>query len=109
MSDHVSLLIHLNFESTHISKLPKRMYYNGNYILMNEFCNGFNWTLLLDALNTQECWDLFTDKVDYAIEKFIPINDKNKSTSKDWVNSKVRYERKKKKTGMVKTMEKNKV
>ena len=76
MSDHVSLLIYLNFESTHISKLPKRMYYNGNYILMNEFFNGFNWTLLLDALNTQECWDLFTDKVDYAIEKFIPINDK---------------------------------
>ena len=36
MSDHVSLLIYLNFESTHISKLPKRMYYNGNYILMNE-------------------------------------------------------------------------
>ena len=64
---------------------------------MNEFFNGFNWTLLLDALNTQECWDLFTDKVDYAIEKFIPINDKNKSTGKDWVNSKVRYERKKKK------------
>ena len=91
MSDHVSLLIYLNFESTHISKLPKRMYYNGNYILMNEFFNGFNWTLLLDALNTQECWDLFTDKVDYAIEKFIPINDK-KSTSKDWVNCKVRYE-----------------
>ena len=27
----------------------------------------------------------FTDKLDYAIEKFIPINDKNKSTSKDWV------------------------
>ena len=43
---------------------------------MNEFFNGFNWPLLLDALNTQECWDLFTDKVDYAIEKFIPINDK---------------------------------
>ena len=50
MSDHVSLLIYLNFESTHISKLPKRMYYNDNYILMNEFFNGFNWTLLLDAL-----------------------------------------------------------
>ena len=62
---------------------------------MNEFFNGFNWTLLLDVLNNKECWDLFTDKVDYAIEKFIPINDKNKSTSKDWVNSKVRYERKK--------------
>ena len=107
MSDHVSLLIYLNFESTDISKLPKRMYYNGNDILMNEFFNGFQSTLLLDALNTQECWDLFTDKVDYAIEKFIPINDNNKSTSKDWVNSKVRYERKKtKKTGMVKTMEK---
>ena len=59
---------------------------------MNEFFNGFNWTLLLDALNTQECWDLFTDKVDYAIDKFILINDKNKSTSKGWVNSKVRYE-----------------
>ena len=86
MSDHVSLLIYLNFESTHNSKLLKRMYYNGNYILMNEFFNGFNWTLFLDALNTQECWDLFTDKVDYAIEKFIPINDKNKSTSKDLVN-----------------------
>ena len=27
-------------------------------------------------------------------EKFIPINDKNKPTSKDWVTSKVRYERK---------------
>ena len=107
MSDHVSLLIYLNFESTHISKLPKRMYYNDNYILMNEVFNGFNWTLLLDALNTQECWDLFTDKVDYAIEKFIPINDKNKSTGKDWVNSKVRYEKTKQKTGMVKTMEKN--
>ena len=52
---------------------------------------------MLDALNTQECWDLFTDKVYYAIEKFIPINDKNKSTSKDWVNSKVRYEIKNKK------------
>ena len=37
-----------------------------------------------------------------AIEKFIPINDKNKSTSKDWVNSKVRYKEKK----MVKTIEK---
>ena len=60
--DHVSLLIYLNFESTHISKLPRRMYYNGNYILMNEFFNRFNWTLLSDALNTQECWDLFTDK-----------------------------------------------
>ena len=43
---------------------------------MNEFFIGFNWTLLLDTLNTQECWDLFTDKEDYAIEKFIPINDK---------------------------------
>ena len=32
MSDHVSLLIYLNFESTHISNLPKRMYYNGNDI-----------------------------------------------------------------------------
>ena len=93
MSGHVSLLIYLNLESAHNSKLPKRMYYNGNYILMNEFFTEFNWTLLLDALNTQECWDLFTDKVDYEIE-FIPINDKNKSTSKDWVNSKVRYERK---------------
>ena len=105
MSDHVSLLIYLNFESTRISKLPKRMYYNGKYILMNELINGFTWTLLMDALNTQECWDLFTVKVDYAIEKLIQINDKNKSTSKDCVNSKVRYERKKKKTGMVKTME----
>ena len=57
MSDHVSLLIYLNFESTHNSKLHKRMYYNGNYILMNEFFNGFNLTLLLDALNTQEFWD----------------------------------------------------
>ena len=77
---------------------------------MNEFLNGFNWTLLLDALNTQECWDLFTDKVDYAIEKFIPINDKNQSTSKDWVHSKVRYFKKNfKKTCMVKTMEKNNV
>ena len=104
MSDHVSLIIYSNFESTHICKLPKRMYYHGNYILMKEFFNGFNWTLLLDALNTQKCWDLFTDKVDYAIENFIPINDKNKSTSKDWVNSKVIYE---KKTGMVKTMEKS--
>ena len=65
MSDHVSLLIYLNFESTPISKLPKRMFYNGNYILINEFFNGFNWTLLLDTLNTQEYWDLFTDKVDY--------------------------------------------
>ena len=37
---------------------------------------------------------LLTHNVDYDIEKFIPINDKNKSTSKDWVNSKVRYERK---------------
>ena len=92
---------------------------------MNELFNGFNWTLLLDAINTQECWDSFTDKVDYelvgtelvslyigywtlnnyydyyyyyyAIEKFIPINDKHKSTSKDWVNSKVRCERNKKK------------
>ena len=62
------------------------MYYNGNYILINEFFNEFNWTLLLDTLDTQECWDLFSDKVDYAIEKFIPINNKNKSTSKDWVN-----------------------
>ena len=106
MSDHVSLLIYLNFESTHNSKLPKRMYYNGNYILMNEFFNGFNWTLLLDTLNTQECWDLFTDKVDYAIEKFIPINDKNKSTGKDWVNSKVRYERKKKKQAWSKLLKK---
>ena len=35
MSDHISLLIYLNFESTHNSKLPKIMYYNGNYILMN--------------------------------------------------------------------------
>ena len=60
--------------NSHNSKLPKRMYYNGNYILMNYFFTEFNWTLLLDALNTQECWDLFTDKVDYAIEKFIPIN-----------------------------------
>ena len=59
MSNHVSLLIYLNSESTHISKLPKRMYYNGNYILMNGFFNGFNWTLLLDALNTQECWDFY--------------------------------------------------
>ena len=42
MSDHVSLLIYLNFESKHNSTLPKRMYYNGNYILMNEFFNGFN-------------------------------------------------------------------
>ena len=50
----------------------------------------------MNALNTQECWDSFTDKVDYAIEKLIPIIDKNKSTSKDWVNSKVRYERKNK-------------
>ena len=89
MSKYVSLLIYLNFESTHNSKLPKRMYYNGNYILMNEFFTEFNWTLLLDTLNTQE--DIFTDKVDNAIEKFIPMNDKNKSTSKDWVNSKVRY------------------
>ena len=62
---------------------------------MNEFFSDFNWTLLLDALNTQECWDLYTDKVDYGIEKFLPINDTNKSTSKDWVKSKVRYERKK--------------
>ena len=66
MSDHVSLFIYLNFESTHNSKLPKTRHYND--ILMNEFFNGFNWTLLLDTLNTQECWDLFTDKVDYAIE-----------------------------------------
>ena len=66
-------------------------------VLMNEFFNGFNWTLLLNALNTQEYWTLFTDKVDYAIEMIILINDKNKSTSEDWVNSKVRYERKKKK------------
>ena len=70
------------------------MYYNGNYILMNELFNGFNWTLLFDALNTQECWDLFTDKVDYAIQKSIPINDTNKSTNKEWVNSKARYEKK---------------
>ena len=95
MSDHVFLLIYLNFESAHNSKSPKRIYYNGNYILMNEFFNGFIWTLLLDALNTQEeCWVLFTYKVDYVIEKFILINDKNLSTSKDWVNSKLRYERK---------------
>ena len=84
--DHVSLLIYLNFESTYNSKLPKRMYYNGNCILRNELFNGFNWTLLLDALNTQECWVLFTDKVDYAIEKFILINDKNKSTSKETID-----------------------
>ena len=64
---------------------------------MNEFFNRFNWTLLLNALNTHEYWDLFTDKVDYAIEKFIPINDKNKSTSKDWFHSNVRYERNNKK------------
>ena len=31
MSDHVSLLIYLHFESTHNSKLPKLMYYNGKY------------------------------------------------------------------------------
>ena len=61
---------------------------------------------MLDALNTQECWNLFIYKVDYAIEKFIPINEKNKSTGKDWVKSNVRYDRKKENTGMVKTMEK---
>ena len=36
----------------------------------------------------------------YAIEKLNPVNDKHKSTSKDWLNSKARYE-----TGMVKTIE----
>ena len=89
MTDHVSLLIYLNLESTHNSKLHKRMHYNGNYILINQFFTEFIWTLLFNLLNTKDCWDLFADKVDYAIGKFIPINNKNKYTSKDWVNTKV--------------------
>ena len=51
------------------------MYYNDNYILINKFFSGINGTLLFDALNTQECRDIFTYKVDHAIETFIPIND----------------------------------
>ena len=49
MSDHVSLLIYLNFESKHNSTLPKRMYYNGNYILMNEFFNNNNNNICLKS------------------------------------------------------------
>ena len=69
MSDHVSLLIYFNFDSTHNSKLHKRMYYNSNYILMNELFTEFNWPSVSNTLNTPAYWDLFTDKVDYAIEK----------------------------------------
>ena len=47
----------------------------------------------LSLIGHQECGDLFADKVDYVIEKLIPINDKNESISKDWVNPKVRYEK----------------
>ena len=96
-SDHLSLVIYLNFELTQRAEVNRKMYYNGDYVAMNAFFNEFDWTNLMDVLNTQQSWDFFTKKTAYAIEKFIPICNKSSPTGKDWVNSKVRVERKNKK------------
>ena len=64
---------------------------------MNIYFNEFDWVLLLDPSDTQQSWNFFIEKTDYAIDKYIPIHDKNRSTGKEWVTSKVRSECKNKK------------
>ena len=94
-SDHISMLIYLNFEQNGSSFNSKRMYYNGDYVSIKKYLGEINWNTELNLLNTQQSWDLFNKTVDFAIDKFIPLCDKPR-TGKQWCNANVKARSKEK-------------
>ncbi len=90
-SDHIILMIYVNFLDNDNDTMPKKMYYNGDYPAMNNFFESFDWVNILSEKNTQQCWDIFIDKMDYATKSFIPVRNKpsHSKPKKVWVDSNV--------------------
>ena len=96
-SDHISLVISLNFELSHNAMVNRKLYYKGDYVAMRIYFDALDWFIIMETLNTQQSWNFFIEKAEYAIDKYVPVSGNNGNISKDWVNSKVRIESKKKK------------
>jgi len=97
-SDHVSLLIGINIKREDELHIPRRLYYKGNYTAINQYFDAIDWPVLFSNKSTQQCFDIFYEHVNLAVNTHIPISMKvasNKAT-KDWVNLEVKSASKKK-------------
>ena len=100
-SDHISMLVYLNFEQNGSPGPSKRMYYNGDYVSIKKYLSEINWNTELNLLNTQQSWDVFSKTVDFLIDKFIPLCDKPR-TGKQWCNANVKAKSKDKRNSWAK-------
>ena len=56
-SDHITLNISVDIEPTKVQAPPATFnYYKGDYKSLNENLASINWSMLLENLNTEQCW-----------------------------------------------------
>ena len=79
------------------------MYYKGDYAAMNIYFSSFDWSLSLQNLDIQQCWDLFEKRVNIAIEKYVPVScNTAQNSQKPWVNALVKAKSKNKRQAWTK-------
>ncbi len=92
-SDHISLLLELNIYKVDQPTLPRKLYYKGDYVAMNNYFMDIDWNVLLANLSTQDSINLFYEHVDYAVNEFIPTGKAHSkdTVDKEWVNLEVKH------------------
>ena len=96
-SDHSIISVDIIYSAT-VSEQKEYIHdwNKGDTESLGLYFNSINWDEELAEKNTNESWNFFCDKVNEAVDKFIPKTLKNKSSKPRWLNKHiVRLARKK--------------
>ena len=86
-SDHNAILCQIQSNiSLHRKEQTRENWKNANIEQMNMDINAVNWEVSFDELNTEECWNIFTEFLDHLLQKHVPKMQQPKSKQPPWLN-----------------------
>ena len=68
-----------------IKPRKNRMYYRGQYEIINEKIEEINWNNLFGDKTVHECWEIFKALIQDLVEKYIPMSIP-KDYNEPWMN-----------------------
>lgn len=92
-SDHECLAWNFTCYNSHVSmnnSVKIYNYFKGNYVAMNNYFDGIDWSIIFQDDNTHENYNIFLEYILSAVENFIPKTNphvKTKNTLQWWTKS----------------------
>ena len=69
LSDHISMLIGLKLNKVVQNTQPRKLFYKGDYISINQYFTSIDWYILFMDKSTQACFDIFYEHFILAIDR----------------------------------------